>query len=180
MLLQYLLRQAGMQELIEKFESMSEPLKTSIKLPRTGAASFSLLCVFQIVTACCIFFACLKISPLLAIVGTLISTPAIIRTGIASEIHRRKGICFRWGSRLKYFGTSVLVVLLTSFVSFAVFTLISMAFGLFCVGVALLVGQTDLLSDIAFIGMGGGMIWGVAGGIVSVCYCARKTWMPQV
>ena len=40
-------------------------------------------------------------------------------------------------------------------------------------------GEKDLLMDIAFVGTLGGTIWGAAGAILAMGYCA-KTWLPKI
>lgn len=145
-----------------------------------GPSSISLVCLFQILTACCIFFACLRISPLLAIVGTIIATPAIIRTTLASDLHRRNGMRFSIQRRLRIFVESVGVVLLTLTFAATVFALVSLAFGLICVVIAVFLGtSTDLLVEIAFIGTVGGTVWGATGAILAMGLCAH-TWKPSL
>jgi hypothetical protein len=145
-----------------------------------GPAAISLVCMFQIVTACCIFFACLRISPLLAIIGTVVATPAIIRTGLASELYRRNGMRFNWKRRIRVSLESVGVVVLSLIFTLTVFSLVSMSFGLICVVIAFFLGTApDLLSEIAFIGTFGGAVWGVTGAILAVGLCAQ-IWKPTI
>ena len=142
--------------------------------------AFTLVCMFQIVTACCIFFACLRISPLLAIVGTLIATPAIIRTTLASDLYRKSGKCFSLKRRGYVFFQSLGVVLLSFTFSATVFALVSMGFGLICVGVSILLGaSSDLLAEIAFVGTFGGTVWGATGAILAMGLCSH-TWKPTL
>jgi hypothetical protein len=142
--------------------------------------AISLVCMFQIVTACCIFFACLRISPLLAIVGTIIATPAIIRTTLASDLHRKSGIRFSLKRRVRVFVESIGVVLLTLMFSSTVFALVSLGFGLICVVISVFLGTaSDLLSEIAFIGTVGGTVWGATGAILAMGLCAQ-TWRPTL
>lgn len=152
----------------------------SIVAKPIGPAAVSLVCLFQIITACCIFFACLRISPLLAIIGTIVATPAIIRTGLASELYRRNGMRFRLQRRVRVFVESIGVVLLTLTFSTTIFALVSLAFGLICVVISVFMGTaTDLLSEIAFIGTVGGTVWGATGAILAMGLCAQ-TWKPTL
>lgn len=146
--------------------------------PSLGPASISLICMFQVVTACCVFFACMTFSPLLAIVSTIVVAPAIIRTGFDSELHRKNGLTFDWLTRIRSFAVSIGVVILSLLIAAAVFALISVAFGILWVCLAVLVGAKDLLPDVAFIGTAGGMIWGLFGGLFSLGICAVK-WRPR-
>lgn len=162
---------------------MSEVSETrnlpKVRHTELGPASISLVCLFQIVTACCVFFACLAVSPLLAIVGTIIAAPAIIRTGVDSELHRKNGLQFDWARRLQSFVVSLVVVLASYGVAAAVCALISMAFGAAWVCVTIIVGSKDLLPDMAFIGTAGGMIWGMFGGFFAIGICHSR-WRPTL
>ena len=80
---------------------------------RRGKGSFSLAYLFQLVTACGLFFACLQVSPVLAIVVTLIVTPVVIRTSLLCEIQRRNNEPLDMSIRLNFFVGSLGVVLLT-------------------------------------------------------------------
>ncbi len=140
---------------------------------RPGAVS--LACMFQILTACCIFFALLKISPILAIVTTAVATPAIIRTGRASDLHHRAGKAFGWSNRAYCFVESVGIEFVTLTLSLLAFAIVSMFFGAIAVMFALMYQGTDSLSDVAVVGTAGGMIWGFAGAILTVGMTA-KLW----
>ncbi len=142
---------------------------------RLNSGAISLAWMFQILTACCVFFACLQISPLLAIVGTVVGAPAIIRTSIASDLHRQAGKRFGWSTRIVCFLESLGIELVTFIFAFAVFSLISLLFGAIAVGFSLLYGATDALSDIAVVGTAGGMIWGFAGSLLAFGVSA-KLW----
>lgn len=154
------------------------PIERNVPCPQ-GNATITLVCLFQIVTGCCIFFACLRVSVVLAVLGTIIATPAIIRTGMASEIHQTQGLRFGWNRRLWCFAESIGVVLLTATVSSVIFVLISLIFGLLSVLVVIVVGPRDLINDVALIGTLGGMAWGAAGAIVAIGLCAR-IWRPKL
>lgn len=145
----------------------------SSKKQLTNAASIPLACLFQVVTACCIFFACLNISPLLALIGTIVAAPAIIRTGYAAELHLRVGKRFTWIQRIRCFLESGVIVLLTLLVAVAASSLISLLFGVFAVGFSMLYGVTDSLLDIAVVGTAGGMVWGLAGALLAIAAISR-------
>jgi hypothetical protein len=142
---------------------------------RGNSATISLACLFQIVTACSIFFACLSISPALAIIGTLVAAPALIRTGWASDLHYRSGLAFGWKARLLCFAETLFIEFITLMFSIAVFSVVSLMFGALAVCFSLLYGSTDAMSDIAVVGTAGGMIWGFAGAMLAVGYTA-KLW----
>ncbi len=144
-----------------------------------GANAFSLVCLFQVVTACCIFFAILKTSAMLAILGTLIATPAIIRTSLASDRYTKAGLCFGWRTRLKFFLESTGLTVVTIAISAIVFALVSIVFGLLCLGVSCLMGVEEMLADIAVVGTIGGMVWGAAGAIMAFTFCMR-TWKMKI
>ena len=135
-----------------------------------GHSSFTLTTLFQIVTGCSIFFAVLQASPLFAILGTVLLTPAIVRTAIASDVYLQKGI-----RRIRYFFESTGLTVVTLFFSVAVFTLISLLFGLFCAVFAGLMGLSSMARDIAFVGTVCGMIWGGTAGLIVFIFCLR-TW----
>ena len=145
----------------------------------TGSSSFSLVTLFQILTACCIFFAILRVSPLLAIIGTVVTTPAIIRTAIAADLYQRHGVKFKWVHRIRCFLESTGLTVVTLALSATVFVLISLAFGLFSVGASYVIGANEMLADIALVGTIGGMVWGAAGSILAFGLCVRK-WQPEV
>ena len=140
-----------------------------------GHSSFTLTTLFQIVTGCSIFFAVLQTSPLFAILGTIILTPAIVRTAIASDVYLQKGIQFKLLRRIRYFFESTGLTVVTLFFSVAVFTLISLLFGLFCAVFAGFMGLSSMARDIAFVGTVCGMIWGGTAGLIVFIFCIR-TW----
>ena len=142
---------------------------------RVGAATISLACMFQILTACCIFFALLKVSPILAIVTTAVATPAIIRTGRASDLHRQTGKAFSWSTRIYCFIESVGIEFVTLILALLAFAIVSLFFGAVAVMFALMYQGNESLSDVAVVGTAGGMIWGFAGAILAVGMTA-KLW----
>ena len=144
-----------------------------------GANAFSLVCMFQVLTACCIFFAILKTSALLAVLGTLITTPAIIRTSIAADLHQKAGYRFSWAKRIKCFLESTGLTVVTFAIAAIVFALINLCFGLACLGVSFVLGVDEMSTDIAFVGTVGGMVWGAAGAILAFAFCMRK-WQMKI
>lgn len=159
-------------------QSMSQT--DSIPHKPIGPAAFSLVCLFQILTACCIFFSCLRFSPLLAIIGTILVTPAIIRTAMAADLHRKSGVKFSLARRFRVFVESLVVVVLTLAFTGSVFALVSFGFGLICVAISAFLGTSmDLLSEIAFIGTVGGTVWGATGAILAMGVCS-PAWKPAV
>lgn len=135
----------------------------------TGQNTITLVHLFQIVTGCGVFFACMRWSPMLAIALTVLFTPAIIRTGLIAQKFDREQIVFGWTSRIRAFSGSVVVTLVTMFTSFLVFLLVSISFGLICVAITYAtVSANDLLKDIGFIGTIGGTIWGFAAAVLSL------------
>jgi hypothetical protein len=146
---------------------------------KIGSSAFSLVCMFQVVTACCIFFAILKTSAMLAIVGTLIATPAIIRTSIASDLHQKAGYRFSWMKRIICFLESTGLTVVTFAIAAIIFALISLLFGLLCLGCSFVLGADEMSGDIAFVGTIGGMVWGAAGAILAFAFCMRK-WQMKI
>ena len=153
----------------------------SPKYRLANSASISLTCLFQILTACCIFFACLKISPLLAMVGTILTAPAVIRTGFAAELHLRAGKRFCWQQRIRCFLESGGIVVLTFLIAVVASCLIALSFGALAVLFSLLYGVHDSLMDVAVVGTAGGIVWGLAGAILAIAATAGiwKVKMPE-
>ncbi|MEL7500126.1 MAG: hypothetical protein AAFN77_21175 [Planctomycetota bacterium] len=145
-----------------------------------GRNTISLVHVFQIVTGCGLFFACMRYSPFAAIVLTIIVTPAIIRTGLIAQRFRESGGMFDLRKRLRTFAGSLAVTLMTLLTCFSVFVLVSLAFGLICVGITIAtMSATDLLADIGFIGTLGGTIWGAAAAVLSLTWTERLWRIPS-
>jgi len=145
-----------------------------------GGATISLRCLFQIVTGCSVFFAILRFSPMTAIVGTVIIAPAIIRTGLAAERYQLERLPFSLKRRVIVFLESLSVVLLTALFAGSVFLVISFLFGILGMLFGSAVSNGDLSFDVAVVGTAGGMIWGMAGGLLAIGYSAYSTWMPNV
>ena len=97
-----------------------------------GQSSFTLTTLFQIITGCSIFFAVVQTSPLFAILGTLILTPAIVRTAIASDLYLQKGIRFNISLRVRYFFESTGLTVVTLIFSAAAFAVTTLMFGVIC------------------------------------------------
>ena len=139
-----------------------------------GQSSFTLTTLFQIITGCCIFFAVLQSSPLFAIIGTVILTPAIVRTAIASDTYFKKGIRFSLYRRVQYLFESTGLTVVSLFFSVVVFALISLTFGLLSAILANVMGVTSMTRDIAIVGTVCGMIWGGTAGLIVLGLCIRK------
>lgn len=142
-------------------------------------AAFSLSTMFQIVTGCCIFFAVMKCSPMLAILGTIVATPAIIRTALTAELHQKSGVPFRWFKRSRCFLESTGLAVVTFAICAVVFAAISIAFGGLGVISSHVLGAQESIADIAFVGTMVGMVWGAAGAVVAFFLCAR-TWRIKI
>ena len=139
-----------------------------------GQSSFTLTTLFQIITGCSIFFAVVQTSPLFAILGTLILTPAIVRTAIASDLYLQKGIRFNIYLRVRYFFESTGLTVVTLIFSVAAFAVTTLLFGMICGIAAFVIGLKSLAIDIAFIGTACGMIWGTTAGLVVLVLCTQK------
>lgn len=142
--------------------------------------SMTITNLFQIVTGCALFFACMRFSPVVAIVLTIFLTPAIIRTGLVGQRRRVQGHSFSMWSRTLAFGESLFIMLVTLLMGLAVFALISLGFGLICIGITAMSGSaTDLLRDVGFIGTLGGTIWGSAGAVLSLNWTHKMWTIPD-
>ena len=143
-----------------------------------NGGAFSLLMLFQIMTACGLFCACLRYSPVAAIVATILIAPAVIRTGLLSELYRRRERPFGYLVRLQCFIGSLGIVLLTAFFFVLIFLLVSMLFGLAGMVFSAAVGASELNSDAAIVGTASGMIWGFAAALLATGYVILRTWVP--
>jgi len=160
---------------------MDEGAGSSRQYPyRPSRSSLTLAGLFQILTGCGIFFAVMRVSPLAAIVGTLLVVPAVIRTAIAADLHRQHGFEFDWRLRMWTFGHSLGMVLLTGGFGAAVFLIVCCIFGLLGLAFGFMMSYGDLSLDAAVVGAAGGMIWGMAGGMLAVFYSVIRTWMPTI
>ena len=144
-----------------------------------NSASFSIKTLFQVTTASALFFACLRFSPILAIGITVFVAPAIIRTGLISEIYRRNDLEFTLTKRLQFFASSIGVVLFAIVIAGVVFVLTSLMFGLFGMAFSAMVGARELSGDAAVVGTAGGMIWGMAAAMLAVGFALVRTWLPK-
>ena len=145
-----------------------------------ASSSISLAYMFHILTGCGLFLACFQFSPLLASLLTIVLSPTIIRTHFAAEIHRQNELEFTSQLRLKYFVSSLGVVLLTLFLAGLAFVAVSMAFGLFAVLLGYMMGLSDLQLDSAVLGTAGGMVWGIGAAALAICFTACRIWKPIV
>ena len=144
-----------------------------------GRNSISLACLFQIVTACGVFFACLQVSAVLAIVGTVVIAPAVIRTGLLCELQRRNQDPLDMMIRINFFVSSLWTVIVTAVFSFSVFVLVSLLFGVAAALVSIMAGASNMSLDAAIVATAGGMVWGIAGGILATVIFVMRTWIPK-
>ncbi len=164
----------------ERFEPVEATERLRTGLPeKMNSASFSIQALFQITTACALFFACHRVSPILAIGVTAFVAPAIIRTGLISEMYRRNRLQFGLATRLTCFASSLGVVVLMTLLAGCVFVATSLLFGLFGMVVSTMVGSRELSADAAVVGTAGGMVWGMAAAMLAVGYVVVKTWLPK-
>lgn len=154
------------------------PSQPSIHV-NANPSSFSLMMLFQITTASALFFACLRYSPLAAIVLTILFAPAVIRTGQISDIHKQNIMEFGLAKRIRCFFGSIAVVILTVAFAVLVFVLVSLTFGLLGMVFSTAVGSADLSIDAAIVGTAGGMIWGFAGAMLATGFAVIRMWLPK-
>lgn len=138
----------------------------------------SLQTLFQIVTCCCIFFAVLRISPLTALIMTLILAPSLIRTAYVNEVLRRNNQELNWQQKLLKFAESIVAVVFTLIASALVFSVISLGFGLLGILLGWAASSSDFWFEAGIIGTVGGMIWGIAGGFLTMVYFFMRFWNP--
>ncbi len=143
------------------------------------ATSISLWTLFQVLTACCIFLAILRFSPTLALVATVVFGPAVIRTAWVSEIHRRQKKSFRWPERIRFFGGSVAVVLMTLSAGLLSFVVISAGFGVLGLVFGGAITSFEMGYEAAVMATVGGMVWGMAVGFLAMCFVVCKLWHPM-
>ena len=136
----------------------------------------SLSSIFQVVTCCCVFFAVLRLSPLAALVLTIVVAPALIRTAYLAEINRRQDRVFSLKQRLVSFAKSISVVLLTFSSGALAFLIVSMLFGALGVLFGFAVSSSDYLFEAGIIGTIGGMVWGIAAGFLAMVFILFRFW----
>ena len=142
----------------------------------SGAQPVSLKTLFQVVTCCCVFFAVLRFSPLLALIFTLILAPSLIRTAYVAECFRQKDQPLNLKSRMKVFSKAIGEVLLTMLAGFSAFVIVSLGFGLLGLLFGFAVAQSDFLFEAGIIGTVGGMIWGMAGAFLTMVFFMVRFW----
>ena len=130
-------------------------------------------------SACCVFFAVLKVSPMAAFFITIFVAPALIRTAWSSDLHRRNKEEFQWRSRLGCFAESFGIVLVTYLIGAAAFVLVVIVFGLLGMLFGLMV-SADLWFDSAVMGVTGGVVWGLAGAMFAILLTATRIWPPKL
>ena len=153
--------------------SIGNPDEENLQKVDLNATAISLRCLFQIVTACCVFFACLRVSPTFTLIGTVILAPAIIRTAWASHLFRLNGRVFCWSTRIQYFIGSLGIVLTTIALGGIVFALICLAFGVMGLLFGMMVSANASFES-ALVGAVGGMIWGIAGALLAMVFTAMR------
>jgi hypothetical protein len=146
----------------------------------SNSSSFSLRVLFFAVTAVAIFLGLYQLNSLAALLTTLIVAPALIRTTISSELHRRSGQPFLWTMRSRCFLVSIGLVLVTIFVGTVAFVFVSVVFGLFGLFLGFAAGVSDMAYDTAIVGTAGGMIWGMAGSGLAITFTIWKYWSPNI
>jgi len=142
-------------------------------------ATLSLRSLFVILSTTCVFFAVLNLSAVAALLMTVFIVPAMIRTAWASDLHRRESKLFGWRQLTRYFCESVAVIVATLTFGGTVFVLICLAFGLLGLLFGMMVAF-DLCLDAAVMGATGGIIWGMAGGMMAIGYSVLKIWQPRI
>ena len=146
----------------------------------SNSATFSLRVLFFAVTAIAFFLGLYQVNGLAALGATLIIAPALVRTTISAELHRRAGQPFSWTTRSQCFLTSVGFVLITFLAGAVAFVLVSILFGLFGLFLGFAAGVGEMAYDTAIVGTAGGMIWGMAGALLAVTFTVWKYWLPKV
>lgn len=149
-------------------------------LANNGSFAFSLGGLFMTITACCCFFAVMRLSPLLAIVMTLWLAPSFLRTSIAAEMYEKSQTTFGWQTRIRQFLLALLIVAANYVGVIGTFVAVSLLIGFFCSLIVMVDGSYDLIFDIGIMGSVIGMVWGFAASIVAASYLAKMTWMPRV
>lgn len=153
--------------------------KQKADIVEINRGAFSLQAMFVILSASCVFFAVLKVSPLAAFIVSIFVAPALIRTAWSSDLHRRNKEEFEWYSRLGCFVESCGVVLLTYLIGFAAFAVVCLLFGFLGMLFGLMV-SADLWFDAAVLGVTGGIVWGMAGAMMAIIVTATRIWPPKL
>ncbi len=81
---------------------------------------------------------------------------------------------------MKHFALSIAVVVYTFLLAALTFVVVSISFGLICVLISsVTLSSVGLIQDIAFIGVLGGSIWGIAAAVMSLSWTHRM-WQISV
>ncbi|MEM7456021.1 MAG: hypothetical protein AAF456_16860 [Planctomycetota bacterium] len=160
--------------------SISEASRAAGVRVSSAGSSFSLAFLFQIMTACSAFIAVAQWSLPVALGATFLLTPAFVRTGIVADMYRRKGKRFTWPKRLEIFLASVGVVLLALLAGAVSCLLISVLFGAIAAATSWFAGASDLYFEAGILGTAGGIIWGLAGGLIVGMVAMMHFWAPQM
>lgn len=143
-----------------------------------SSTSFSLSTLLAIVTGVAVFLAVYRWNSSLALLGTLVLTPALIRTLIVADCLKRLDQPLGWRDHLNWMCGSILMVLSTLLAGAIAFLGVSVLCG--CLGMLLgfAVGNGGLAIDTAIVGTAGGMIWGLGGGLLAITYFIWRFWLP--
>jgi hypothetical protein len=144
-----------------------------------GAGSFSLFSLMVLVTLVALFFVVHEWSSLAAFLGTLLVAPALVRTTVLADRKYRAGQPWTIAEKIRVFGTSLGVVLITALVAAVAFLLVSLLFGALGLVFGWAMGIQGLEVDTAVVGTAGGMIWGMAAALLTVTYIAWRYWFPE-
>jgi|GEM_PF-4469377 len=141
-----------------------------------GPNTFSLALLFQAVTACGLFFALFQFWPVTAILLTAVLTPCIIRTILcvrASQPQPGIGLA----DRVRFFLSSLLIVVVTVFTSMVTVAIICTLFGMTAIAFEMSIdGQFRFSPDVFFLGATGGVIFGMGGGLVAATALVSRIW----
>ena len=143
-----------------------------------AGSSFSIAFLFQVTTACAAFIAIAQWSLPTALIVTFMLTPAFVRTGIVAEGYRRRGLRFGWKHRLEVFLGSVGVVIVSLVAGGIACLLITVLFGAIAAATSWIGGAPDLSFEAGILGTAGGIIWGLAGGLIVGMLAMMHYWTP--
>ena len=141
--------------------------------------NFSLGFLLGLVTGVSAFFGLFAVSPIAAIVAVALLTPAMIRTGSVEHAWAFEQHHLNWSGRAMLFLHSVVFMLNSAglaTLAFCITCLISSAMG-FAFG--LVFGSPmSKASELALLGAAGGVVWGIAAGLVAIGWYWNRYWFP--
>ena len=142
--------------------------------------SFSLSLLMQIVTGGSIFWAVLVVNPPLAIIGAVLSTPAIIRTGWVAEQLRVEHLPFQWHTRFFVFVRSLFFVCVVALLSAVAFVSVCVICGIGGFAFGKVMGSYDNSAmDMAAVGSVSGVIWGMGVSAIVAMFLLTRYWRPS-